>query len=160
MKPPCSPETAFSTGEGGTDGKWVSTCSTWLPAGVSLAGALLPLLPTPPSLLPTSFWSPEGEVETRPAHSGLPFAALISWAGIPRACRRAVVLLPLCLDLGKVSRCVLAFRSGSWMVRSRTSSSWWGRELFSVSPATHVVTVSIFHFKSKQMDWGIFFFFF
>lgn len=55
-----------------------------------------------------------------------------------------------------VSRCVLAFRSGSWIVRSRSSSSWWGRELFSVLPATHVVTVSIFHFKSKQMDWGFF----
>lgn len=116
-----------------------------------------PSHPTP-SLLPTSFWSPEGEVETSPAHSGLPFTALISWAGILCARRRAVVLLPLCLVLGKVSRCVLAFRSGSWIVRSRSSSSWWGRELSSVLPATHVVTVSIFHFKSKQMDWVFFVF--
>lgn len=123
------------------------------PAGVSScvthwSNAISPL---PTARLPFSK-PPAEEVETNSAHSGLSSIALILCAGVLPAPREAtVLLLPLfLLFLWKVSRCVLTFCSGCRVVRSRTSRSLLGRQLFSTLPAAHdvIVRTSI----PRQMD--------
>ena len=90
----------------------------------------------PPPLPPPSSWPPEGEVETSLSSLWVFVPCSHPLAAVLPVCRRAILPPPLVRVLGKVSRCVLTFCSGFWVVRGRASSSSWGRQPFCIASST------------------------